>query len=350
MLSGAHSAPWARYHRQMILPAIGRPGQERLGRSTVAVVGLGALGSVSSDYLARAGVGRLILIDRDCLEITNLQRQTLYTEADARAQRPKAVAAAEHLRQVNSSIEIEERVQDLDAGAVEALVREVDLIVDGCDNFDTRYLINDACVKGKKPWIYGAAVGSAGLSMTILPGVTPCLRCLFETPPPTGAAPTCDTVGVLGPVTGIIGAWQAGEAIKLLTGNAAALAPRLLSIDLWSDDLRGLNTRDSRRRDCPCCGKRNFEFLTGRHQSADAVLCGRDGVQIAAAAGKPLELEKLATRLRRVVEGPLELNRFLLRFRYEELSVTVFHDGRAIFQGTTDPTRARIVHARILGH
>ncbi|HTL53851.1 MAG TPA: ThiF family adenylyltransferase, partial [Planctomycetota bacterium] len=253
-----------RYHRQMILPAIGRPGQERLGRATAAVVGLGALGTVSADFLARAGVGRLILVDRDCLEITNLQRQVLYTEADARERKPKAVAAAERLREVNSEIDIEPRVQDLDAARTEALVREVDLIVDGSDNFETRYVLNDACVKNKKPWVYGAAVGSAGLCMCIVPGRTPCLRCLFEDPPPQGTAPTCDTVGVLGPVTGVIGAWQAGEAIKLLSGNLAAISPRLLSIDLWSDQFRGLNTGETRRANCPCCGKHQYEFLSGR--------------------------------------------------------------------------------------
>ncbi|MGH7145666.1 MAG: ThiF family adenylyltransferase, partial [Planctomycetota bacterium] len=339
-----------RYQRQMILPAIGRPGQERLARAVVAVVGLGALGSVSADYLARAGVGRLILIDRDCLELTNLQRQVLYTEADVAATLPKAVAAARALARINSGIELEDRVADLTAGGVEALAREVDLIVDGTDNFDTRYLLNDACVKHGKPWIYGAAVGAAGLGLSILPGVGPCLRCLFEQPPPVGAAPTCDTVGVLGPLTGIIGAWQAGQAIKLLAAGPAAVSPRLISIDLWTDELRAMNARDARRKTCPCCGKHRFDFLSGRHKSADAVLCAREGVQISAPPGERLDLERLAARLRRTVDGDVELTPYLCRFRSGEIGVTVFHDGRAIFQGTTDIAHARSLHARILGH
>lgn len=344
-----------RYSRQVLLPGLGREGQERIARSTVLVLGCGALGGAGATYLARAGVGRLILVDRDCLELSNLQRQPLYDEKDLSANLPKALAAQRRLGAMNSEIQIEALVSDAHAGNIEELLRGVTVVLDGTDNFDTRYLLNDACVKLGVPWIYGGAVGTRGMSVAFVPGRTPCLRCLFESPPPPGAAPTCETEGILGPLPGFIGCYQAAEALKVCAGRLEALNPRMLSVDLWTGHLATVDVGPAPAKDCPCCGARRFEFLAGGAAGRTAVLCGRAAVQISPGREGALDLAALAERLSGAPGVSLVgASRFLLTIRVaggedKQLELAVFPDGRALVKGTRDPAVARAVYAKYLG-
>jgi len=341
-----------RYHRQTLLPQIGPAGQARLAAAQVTLIGCGALGTVAAELLARAGVGHLKLIDRDLVELTNLQRQTLYDESDAAASTPKSVAAARRLSQINSAIAIEPIVADVHSGNIEPLTHDhTDLLIDGTDNADTRYLINDLAIQRGKPWIYGAAVGVEGRAMRIMPGVTPCLRCVFPDPPAAGELPTCDTIGVLGPATAVIGALQANLAIQQLVDPKTA-ANMLTSINLATMRFHSVDMTDARRPDCPACGQRQFEFLTRPPSDSQTTLCGQNAVQIRpATAGQSLDLKTLATRL--AAAGKTERTPFLLRCDLADppnTRVTVFQDGRAIIQGTTDFARARSIYARIVGN
>jgi adenylyltransferase/sulfurtransferase len=340
----------------MLLPAFGPEGQERLGRSHVVIVGCGALGCAGADLLARAGIGRLTLVDRDVVEITNLQRQTLFSEADTADGMPKAEAARRRLTAVNSTITIEAVVADVNPSNAESLIGRPTLIFDGCDNFETRYLLNDVAVKYGVPYVYGGAVGTRGMQATIVPGRTPCLRCLFDEPPPPGTTPTCDTVGVLGPIIAITAAWQATEALKVLLGEPTATT--LLDVDAWTGATRRLDLGQA-RGDCPCCGTRRFEFLSGARAGGGASLCGQDAVQVAPASsgnGQRVELEALAARL--ASHGSFKaLGRLLIRgvFEHERgdqgrpIELTVFADGRAIVKGTTRPEAARSIYAKYVG-
>jgi adenylyltransferase/sulfurtransferase len=335
-----------RYHRQILLPQIGTVGQQRLLGSRVLLIGCGALGSVIAEQLARAGVGFLRIIDRDIVELTNLQRQVLFDESDGASAVPKAVAAANRLARVNSSIRVEPIVADVDARNIEELI-DVDLILDGTDNVATRYLINDVSVKHATPWVYGACVGTEGRVMTIRPERGPCLRCVFPEPPAPGELPTCDTAGVLGPVASVIGSMQAIAAIKLLT--ASVVANELISMDLWKNRIRVTDVADAKRESCPTCGLRRFEFLSDTSSRA-VQLCGREAVQVRAASKLTLSAPTLAARLDPF--GEIQQTPYFVRcdLRDEKpLKLTVFLDGRTIVHGTNDPARAKAIHAKYVG-
>lgn len=321
-------------------------GQERLTNSRVLLVGAGALGASHAEALARAGIGTLRIVDRDFVEFTNLQRQTLYKEQDAVDRLPKAIAAKRRIGEINSEITVEEHVADVNNSNIESLIDGCDIVIDGTDNFQVRYLVNDACVKHSTPWIYGAAVSSYGTTMTVIPGETPCLRCVFEEMPDTGSAPTCDTAGVIMPIISSIAAVQIAEAIKLLTGNRDALHRSLLQIDVWQNDWRKIRLAGP-NPDCTACGQRQFEFLDADSQEFAAVLCGRDAVQIAPPNATNIDLKSLAEKLTPL--GEVRVNEYLLRFNHNGTELTVFTDGRAIIKGTDDIAAARSLYARYVG-
>jgi len=315
-------------------------------RARVAIVGLGALGSLQAALLVRAGVGAVRLIDRDFVEESNLQRQLLYDEHDARTFQPKAVAAARHLREVNSLVSIEGLVDDLNPATIDRLLGGIDIILDATDNFDARYLLNDYAVKTGTPWIYGACVGSYGVTFTVVPGETACLRCIFESAPPPGLTPTCDTAGVLGSIAGVVASLQAVEALKLAAGRRAALSRKIVMIDLWQNTWDELGAPDADPQ-CPCCGRRRFDYLEGREGAETSSLCGRDAVQVRGRADANLDLDELARRLAPL--GRVERTPFLLRADIDAWRLTVFGDGRAIIGGTDDPALAKSVYARYVG-
>lgn len=333
----------SRYSRQIRFAPFGADGQEQLGRATAAIVGCGALGTIQATLLGRAGVGTLRLIDRDYVELSNLQRQILYTETDADAALPKAEAARRHLAAANSSIVIEAHIADLDAANIEELLGGVDVILDATDNFETRMLINDFAVRDGIPWIYGAAVSAYGIAMPVLPGDSACFRCIYPEPP-RGAQPTCETAGVMGPVTSMIGSIQTMEAIKILAGRAEDVRHKIFTADLWNGPIREV-TMPPPDPNCPVCGKREFAWLDQKRR-APVSLCGRNAVQIHERQ-RPLNLQELAGRLAGL--GTVRANEFALRFHDGEHEVTVFPDGRAIIKGTTDPGIARSVYSRYLG-
>jgi adenylyltransferase/sulfurtransferase len=335
-----------RYSRQILFQPIGKSGQKKLLESRVLLIGCGALGAAHAETLARAGVGRLRIVDRDFVEFTNLQRQTLFSEQDAKERLPKAFAAKNRIAQINSEIEIEAIVADVNHSNIETFVKDCDLILDGADNFQVRYLINDACVKLKKPWIYGAAVSAYGATMTIFPGETPCLRCVFEEMPNAGTSPTCETAGVIQPIIMSISAIQTTEALKILTGNFDELHKSLIQIDVWQNDWRKIKLNKP-NADCECCAKRNFEFFEADAGEFAAVLCGRDAVQISSPEKTQINLGKLADRLKNL--GTVKMNEYLLRFSVGEYELTVFTDARAIIRGTGDVSTARSIYAKYIG-
>ncbi len=335
-----------RYSRQILFNGIGKGGQAKLWQLRVLIVGCGALGAAQAESLARAGIGKLRIVDRDFVEFSNLQRQTLYSESDAKERLPKAVAARNRLTQINSEIEIEAIVADVNFSNIENLIKDCDLIIDGTDNFQTRYLINDACVKHHKTWIYGAAVSSYGVTMTILPNETPCLRCIFEEMPEAGSSPTCDTAGVIAPIISTISALQVAEALKILTGNFDKLHRSLIQTDVWQTDWRKIKLGVP-NPECETCGKRNFEFLNAENTEFSAVLCGRNAVQIAPPKPTDLNLVNFAEKLKNLVE--VKQNEYLVRFNTDELEITVFRDARAIIRGTDDISRARSIYAKFVG-
>lgn len=334
-----------KYSRQMLFAGIAAEGQRRLLGSRVTIVGCGAIGAAAANLLVRAGVGFVTLVDRDFVEPSNLQRQTLFDEADARNALPKAVAAERRLRSINSGVEVRGVVADLSPSNVAPLLSAADLILDGTDNFETRLLINDFAVESGRAWIYAAAVSSYGLTMTIRPGLTACLACLLESGPGSQALEeTCDTIGVLGPVVNLIASWQAAEALKILAGHPEALHGRLLSFDVWTGRTQAI--RPARNPQCRACQKHEYAYLEGEAQP-HITLCGRDSVQIHERS-RALDLPALASRLRPVAED-VRQNDFLIRFRVAPYEMTVFADGRAILKGTKDPALARSLYARYLG-
>lgn len=335
-----------RYSRQILFSDIGREGQERLWRSHVLIVGCGALRASHAEMLARAGVGRVTIVDRDFVEMTNLQRQTLYKESDAAERLPKAIAAKNRLAEINSEIELEAVVADVNNSNIESLVRGKTLVLDGSDNFQVRYLVNDACVKLGVPWIYGAAVSSYGTTMTIIPGETPCLECVFEEMPDPGSAPTCDTAGVIMPIISTVSAMQVAEALKLLTGNTDALSRSLVQMDVWSNERHAIKVGEP-REDCRACGRRDFKYLEAESNEFAAVLCGRDAVQVSPALGSHVDLVRLAERLAAFTD--VKANEYLARFRADGREFTVFADGRAIIKGADDVAAARSLYARYVG-
>ena len=337
-----------RYSRQIRFPQLGESGQKALLNSRVTLCGCGALGTVLANHLARAGVGMIRIIDRDFIETHNLQRQILFDEDDVASNLPKAEAAARKIRAINSSITVEPVVTDLDHTNILDLVGDADLILDGTDNFETRYLINDAAVKLDKPWIYGGVIGSEGQTMTIVPGKTPCLRCLIETAPPPGMTPTCETAGVLGPAVAVIASFEAIEAIKLLAGKHDALNTHLIMVDVWDWTFRQLKVAGLVGKvDCPCCVRKNFEWLEGAMGSHTTTLCGRNAVQVAVRRGEPLDFGELAGRLNGISD--VRHNAYMLRFATDGYEFTVFPDGRAIIKGTNDVTKARTLYSQYVG-
>lgn len=333
-----------RYSRQMLFRPIGPEGQHKLRRSSTVIIGCGALGSASANALVRAGVGRLCVIDRDYVEESNLQRQLLFDESDAAENLPKALAAARHLQRLNSDVEVEGVVADIDAGSIEARVHGFDLILDGTDNFETRYLVNDASVKLGVPWIYAAVVGSYAASLTVIPGRTPCLACVFPSPP-QGLQETCDTAGVISPAVAWAAAVQVTESLKFLTGQLEQLHGRLLAYDIWTNSFRELTPAID--PGCRACQKRDLEYLDGARLSRSTVLCGRDSVQIRQAEHRALDLGALRERLKPL--GPVRMNEYLLRCQLAPYEITVFADGRAIVKGTSDPAIARRIYAQYIG-
>lgn len=337
-----------KYSRQILFAPIGEAGQKRLLHSHVAVIGCGALGGVQIEALARAGVGRLRLVDRDFVEESNLQRQIMFDEQDARDRLPKAIACQRRVARINSDIQVEALVTDVTNRNIEKIIGDVDLVLDGTDNFETRFLINDACVKWGKPWIYGAVVGSYGLTMTIRPGETPCFRCLLETLPPPGSSPTCDTVGVLLPAVMVVASIQVAEALKILTGNVEALHGGLVQVDVWPLALHRISLKDVHRSsDCLTCQRRVFEFLDARTKQMALTLCGRDAVHISRVGEASLNLSDVAERLRPL--GEVIVKEFLLIFRVDGYELNLFPDGHCIIKGTTDTTQARSLYARYIG-
>jgi len=336
-----------RYIRQIRYPLLGEEGQRRLVASRVLVCGCGALGSVLANTLVRAGVGLVRIVDRDFVETSNLQRQMLFDEEDVAAQLPKAIAAAEKLRKINSQVQIEPVVADVDFTNIEKLVDGVDMIVDGTDNFETRFLLNDIAVRNGIPWVYGGCVGAEGQTMTVLPAQTPCLRCLMQECPPPGTTPTCDTAGILGPIVNIIASIEAIEAIKVLSGNPDSVSRSLTVVELWDCRLRHVDIASLREQvDCPACKHHQFPWLAGTRGSQSAVLCGRNAVQLTH-TGAGVSLDELSRRLEDV--GEVNRNPFLLRLRVDQYELTVFPDGRAIIGGTDDVATARTVYAKYVG-
>jgi molybdopterin-synthase adenylyltransferase len=335
-----------RYSRQTLFFQGGRDDQERLGAARVALVGCGALGTVMAGLLVRAGVGFVRIIDRDFIEISNLQRQTLFDEEDIRLQLPKAVAAARKLALTNADVTVEAQAVDFHPDNAERLLGDADLVMDGSDNFEARYLINDVCVRLKKPWIYSAAVGSYGVTMSIRPGQTPCFRCVFPEAPPPGVAATCDTTGVIGPISGVIGSLASAEAMKLLTGANDQLRVGLLWVDVWYNSFQS-TTLAGPVADCPTCQQGRYDYLDAAGASRTASLCGRDAVQIRPAQPTTLRIDELGERLKAV--GEASWNPYLLRFFVDAFELTVFPDGRALIKGTDDPSVARSLYARYIG-
>jgi len=339
-----------RFSRQVRFAPFGTEGQENLRVATAVVVGCGALGTVQASLLVRAGIGTIRLIDRDYVEENNLQRQLLYTEADARQGLPKAEAARRHLLEANSEVRIEAHIADLNPENAGDLLSGASVILDGTDNFETRFLINDYSVREGIPWIYGAAVGSYGIAMPVLPRApatsereaSACFRCVYPEPP-AGAQPTCETAGVLGPVTTLIGSLQTMEAIKILSGRSGSVRRKIFTADLWQGPIRE-TPMPARDPDCICCGQREFTWLNGRR--APVSLCGRNAVQIHERR-RPINLAELARQLEGL--GSVRNNEFALRFTSGEHELTVFPDGRAIIKGTTDIGVARSIYAKYIG-
>jgi adenylyltransferase/sulfurtransferase len=349
-----YPAELARYSRQMLYEHVGVEGQKRLSHASVVLVGCGALGSVLANTLVRAGIGALRVIDRDFIELDNLQRQVLFDEHDIAQNLPKAEAAVRKLRKINSGVEIDGLVADVNPGNIEDLCTDADLILDGTDNLETRFLLNDVAVKHELPWVFGACLGAEGLVLPIVPHRTACLRCIWDEPPLPGTVPTCDTVGVLATVVQVVASLQATEALKILLGRAAEVSRQLLAVDVWAGRIRALHVQAAfDDGDCVCCQQGRYDFLAGRGAAATTTLCGRDAVQIMPAerhAGQTparIDFKRLASRL--PPRASPKFNEFLLRFTVDAFAVTLFADGRAIIQGTSDPAVARGVYAKYVG-
>jgi molybdopterin/thiamine biosynthesis adenylyltransferase len=353
----------SRYQKQILFDGIGAAGQQRLGNRRVLLVGCGALGCVAADAMVRAGVGQLRIVDRDFVELSNLQRQVLYTEQDVADRIPKAIAAARRLQRVNSEVEILPTVEDVNDANILQHAAGTDLILDGTDNFETRYLVNDAALELNIPWIFTGCTGSHGQMMPVFPHRSACLRCLMQNPPPPGSTETCDTAGVLGPAISVIASLQAAVALKILSaaaetnadGDAAApltagVELKLTTVDVWTGTFRQIDVSRLREQaDCPACRHGERLWLQGRQSSDSTVLCGRNAVQVSPPEKLSLSLEELGQRL--ATAGTVTSNPFLVRvaLRDSDLELTVFPDGRAIVKGTEDPAVSRSVYARYVG-
>lgn len=335
-----------RYSRQILFPGIGEEGQRKIRGSSVLLVGCGALGSNIANNLVRAGVGKLTIVDRDFIELNNLQRQLLFDEEDVAKSLPKAVAAAEKLRKINSQVEVVPMVVDFNPRNAGGLVREVDLVLDGTDNFETRYLINDACVELGKPWVYGGVLAAYGVSMTIVPHETACLRCIFPESPAPGATPTCDTAGIIASIASVIANIQCTEAIKLMVGAKDKINKGMIWLDLWDNSFEHpLGAKIS--PDCPTCVGGRYDYLQAKEGTHTTSLCGRGAVQVSVRGGAKVSFPDMAARLRSV--GPVQYNEYMLRFQVDGHEMVVFPDGRTLIKGVDDEAQARTLFARYVG-
>jgi adenylyltransferase/sulfurtransferase len=340
--------PTSRYDRQARFAPLGEKGQQQLAKARALVCGCGALGSVVAETLVRAGVGFVRIVDRDFLELNNLQRQVLFDEQDVADGLPKAIAASNKLSRINSEVQIEPVVADVTHHNISELASDVDMLLDGTDNFAIRFLLNDFAVKTDKPWVYGGCIGAEGQTMTILPRETACLACLMSDAPPPGTTPTCDTAGIIAPIIGVIASIESAEALKILSGHREAVGRRLTIIDLWDNQVRSVDlSRLRENSDCRVCKHQEFAWLSGERGSTSAVLCGRNAVQLSATAGATASLDEIASRLAGV--GSIQRNAFLLRLTVDGYVLTVFPDGRTIVGGTDDIATARTLHARYIG-
>ena len=345
-----------RYARQIRFDRIGVDGQKSISAATIAMLGCGALGTVAAEILSRAGVGNLRIIDRDVVEWSNLQRQALFDESDARDGRSKSDAAAARIAKINSDIHVEPIVADVTPSNIESLLVGCDLVIDATDNFSIRFLLNDWSLKHQTAWVHGGCVGATG-QIRLFDGLgTPCFRCLVPSPPPTGSVATCDTAGVVGSATHLIASLQATEALKWISGNRDQVQKKVLSIDLWDNRIREIDIPRLLSKDCPACSKRDFRFLQGDLGSADdgtTVLCGRDAVQLAAgmsADDDSVDLASLANRWSKI--GQVQQTRFFIRMNLSDVEaerITLFRDGRVIIDGTEEPAIARTIRDRYLG-
>lgn len=341
----------ARFVRQERFAPLGADGGERLRASRALICGCGALGTVIAERLARAGVGSIRIVDRDWVELTNLPRQSLFTERDAVEGRPKAIAAAEALRAIDSQLSIEPVVADLTFENIRELAAGCDVLLDGTDNFETRFLINDYCVSENVPWVHGGCLGAGGQVMTIVPGATACFRCLVRDLPSRETMETCDSAGVLGPAVGVIASWQAAEALKILSGKSAEVSHELLVVDTWNTACRlmSLDSLKAASRQCPTCQQREFSFLNGSIRTETTILCGKNAVQVRSAMenSRSVDLGELAQRLSH--SGKVVSNGFFLRLILPSHVVTIFKDGRAVVEGTTDPSEAKNLLSKTVG-
>ncbi len=331
-----------RYSRQMLLPEIGPDGQKLLMDSKVLVIGLGALGGHIANNLARAGIGHIKLVDRDVIELNNLQRQILYDEDDVG--RSKVMVAAEKLKKINSDIRIDAYLRDLNFSNAELMIKGTDVVVDGTDNMETRFLINDVCVKNEIPWIYAGAIGTQGMTMTIIPHDSPCLKCIIPGIPPAGSLGTCDTAGILNSVTSIVAAVESAEVIKLLL-DSKNINDGLFMIDAWTHSWEKVNV--SRKNDCRCCVEHDFEFLNVKKRTMVTALCGKDVVQISPIKRSDISLDELGAKLGKV--GEVEYREFALVFKLPGFEITIFKDGRATINGTSDEKTAKSLYSKYLG-
>ncbi|MCP3031805.1 thiazole biosynthesis adenylyltransferase ThiF [Halobacillus sp. A1] len=334
-----------RYSRQHLFTPIGEKGQNKIKSKHVLIVGAGALGTSSAEQLVRSGIGKLTIVDRDYVEWSNLQRQQLFDEEDARSRTPKAVAAKKKLQLYNSEVTIEAHIMDAQREEMESLIPTVDVVLDATDNFDTRMLLNDCCQKYATPWIYGGCVGSHGMSFTIVPGETPCLHCLLESVPLGGA--TCDTAGIISPAVHMVTAHQVAEALKLLVGDYDALFHKLITFDLWNHQYSAVKVGRAKNKDCPSCGENpSYPFLSLEHQTKTAVLCGRDTVQIRPGQKVERNFEELKAA---IPAGNVEENPFLISFQTNDYRMVFFKDGRVLIHGTKDVTEARRLYHKVVG-
>jgi molybdopterin-synthase adenylyltransferase len=335
-----------RYSRQVRFAPIGEEGQRRIAAARVLVIGAGAIGSVTADLLVRAGVGFVRIVDRDFVDLSNLQRQSLYEEEDVLQNLPKAVAAQAKLRRINSTVQIDAIVDDVNPSTVEDVIEDVDLVLDALDNFETRFVVNDACAKHSRAWIYAAAVGSYGLVMPIIPGKSPCLRCMLGSMPAPGTSPTCETAGVIATITHIVASMQVTEALKYICGAMQPEDLRLITYDAWARSFRQIDVGRESMATCPLCAEGRLEYLNG-NPLRTVTLCGRNAVQLIPAVKGDLDLAALSKSIS--ASGPVQFNEFLLKCSSPPYELTVFKDGRAIVKGTEEPSLARSVYSKLIG-
>lgn len=336
---------WERYSRQIIASAIGEEGQSRLLKSSVLLVGCGGLGSTIATILVRAGIGKIRIVDRDFVEISNLQRQILYDEDDILSNIPKAVLAEKKLAKVNRDVKIEGIVADFNPTNADSLTEGVDLIIDGLDNMEGRFLINDMSIKKGIPWIYGTCLTTYGMTFNIIPEKTPCLRCIYENFETRSL--TCETVGIVSPIAILIASIQSTEAMKILMGRENEVRNDLLFIDLWKNEFEKIPISHLKKKDCPACGKKRFEFLEGKNISSTVSICGSESIQVNPSSRTSLDLERLVESLKNY--GTVFFNEYLVKLLYQNYEITVFKDGRAIIKGTSDPSIAKSLYSMFVG-